>query len=39
MEITSTKTLSFDEALELYNQKPVKLEDKAVAEYFLIKVI
>lgn len=37
MEITSTKTLSFDEALELYNQKPVKLEDKAVAEYFFNK--
>lgn len=37
MEITSTKTLSFDEALELYNQKPVKLEDKAVAEYFFDK--
>ena len=34
MEITSTKTLSFDQALELYNQNPVKLEDKAVAEYF-----
>ncbi len=37
MEITSTKTLSFDEALELYNQNPVKLEDKAVAEYFFNK--
>ena len=39
MEITSTKTLSFDQALGLYNQDPVKLEDRAVAEYFLIKAI
>ena len=37
MEITSTKTLSFDQALGLYNQEPVKLEDKAVAEYFFNK--
>ena len=32
MEITNTKTLSFDEALELYNTK--KLENIGVAEYF-----
>ena len=35
MEITNTKTLSFDEALELYNTK--KLENIGVAEYFFDK--